>query len=90
MSGFELTSPIAPLDWTEEEEAVCTSHDHFNKVVKFGDYYCHPWDTVTTLLGRSAFWNPHMAAVLSGPVPVRRAIHDQGATVKELERNDAE
>ena len=47
-------------------------------------------DTVTALPRRSAFQNPHMAAVLSGPVPARRVISDQGTTVKELERNDAE
>ena len=47
-------------------------------------------DMVTALPRRSAFWNPHMAAVLSKPIPARRVISDQGTTVKELERNDAE
>ena len=35
-------------------------------------------DTVTTPPGGSTFWNPHMAAVLSGGV-----ISNQGATVEE-------
>ena len=46
-------------------------------------------DMVTTLPGRNAFQNPCMAAALSRPVPARRAISNQGTTVKELERNDA-
>ena len=37
-------------------------------------------DTVTAPPGRSAFQNPHMAAVLSG-----RAISNQGTTVKKLD-----
>ena len=85
-----MTSPIAPPDQTEEEKwyvlVVTTSirrlHLETTGVI-FGDM-------VTTLPGRNAFWNLHIAAVLSKPIPVRRVISDQGTSVKELERNDAE
>ena len=40
-------------------------------------------ETVTASPRRSAFQNPHMVAVLSGPA--RRVISDQGAIVKEQE-----
>ena len=90
MSGVKLTSPIAPPNWTEEEKwyvlVVTASIRSLNlemASVILGD-------TVTALPGRSAFQNLHMAAVLSRPVPARGAISNQGATVKELERNDAE
>ena len=45
-------------------------------------------EMVTASPGRSALQNPHMVAILSGPA--RRAIINQGAIVKELERSDAE
>ena len=87
MSGVELTSPIASPDQMEEENwyvpVVTTSIRWLNL------------ETTGVVLGemvkaspRSAFWNPNMVAVLSGPA--RRVISDQGAIVKELERSDAE
>ena len=47
-------------------------------------------DTVTASVGGVAFWNPQMAAVLPGPIRERGAIGNQGATVEELVRKDAE
>ena len=47
-------------------------------------------DMVTASARGVTFLNPHMAAVLPRPIPERRAISNQGATVKELERKDAE
>ena len=80
MPGVKLTSPIAPLDQMEEEKwyvlVMTTSIRQFN--------------LETALPRGSTFQNPHMAAVLLGPVPARRVISDQGAIVKELERSDAE
>ena len=65
-SGVELTSPIVPPDWTEEEKwyvlVVTTLVRSFNlemTSVVLGD-------TVTASAGEGAFQNPHMAAVLSG------------------------
>ena len=90
MSGVKLTSPIAPPDWTEEEKwyvlVVTASIRSLNlemTSVILGDM-------VTASPRRSVFQNPCMKAVLSRPIPARGAISDQGATVKELERNDAE
>ena len=90
MSRVELTSPISPLDQIEEEKwyvlVVTTSIRQLN--LETTSVILR--DTVTASPGRSAFQNPCMAAVLSGPVPARRVISNQGTTVKELERNDAE
>ena len=83
MSGVELTRPITPPDRTEEENwyvlVVTVSIRQLN------------WETtavglremVTAPPRRSAFWNPCIAAVLSGPA--RRAISGQGTIVRELE-----
>ena len=88
MSGVKLTRPMAPPDRMEEENwyvlVVTTSIRQLNLettgvVLR---------ETVTALPERSAFQNPHMVAVLSGPA--RRVISDQGSIVKELERSDAE
>ena len=89
-SGVKLTSPIAPPNWTEEEKkyvlVVTTTVRSLNlemTSVILGD-------TVTTLAGGGAFQNPHMAAVLSGSIWARGVINNQGTTVKELGKNDAE
>ena len=90
MSGVELTSPITPPEWTEEEKQyvlVVTASIRRLNLERTGVVL---GDMVTALPRRSAFQNPCMAAVLSRPVPARRVISDQGATVKELERNDGE
>ena len=47
-------------------------------------------DMVTTSAGGAAFQNPWMVAVLPGPVRGRRATSNQGATMEELVRKDAE
>ena len=47
-------------------------------------------DMVTASAGGVAFQNPQMAAVLPGPIRGRRAIGNQGATMEELARKDAE
>ena len=89
-SVVKLTSPIIPPDWTEEERqymlVVTTSVRSLNLEttrVVLGDM-------VTTLAGGMAFWNPCMAAVLPRPIPERRAISNQGATMTELGRKDVE
>ena len=47
--GVELTSPITPPDQAWKRRiAACTSCDCFDKVVKFGDYWCHPWGHMVT------------------------------------------
>ena len=90
MSRVELTSPIAPLDWMEEENRYVLVMTASIRLLNLETTGVILGETVTTLPRRSAFQNPHMAAILSGPVPARRVISDQGAIVKELERNDAE
>ena len=90
VSGVKLTSPIAPPDWTEKEKWYVLVMTTLIRWLNFETTSVILGDTVTASSRRSAFQNPCMAAVLSGPVPARRAISDQGATVKELERNDAE
>ena len=88
MSGVELTSPITSPNQAEEENwyvlVVTASIRQLNletTSVVLGE-------TVTASPGRSAFENPHMGAVLSGPA--KRVISDQGAIVKELDRSNAE
>ena len=85
MSGVELTSPIASPNQTEEEKwyvlVVTASIRSLNlemTSVILGD-------TLTASSEGSAFWNPHMAAVLSRPVQARGAISNQDSTVKELD-----
>ena len=89
-SVVKLTSPIVPSDQTEEERwymlVVTVSLMRLNLEatgVIFGD-------TVTTSAGGVAFQNPQIAAVLPGPIRGRRAIGNQGATMEELARKDAE
>ena len=90
MSGVKLTSPIAPPKQTEEEKCYVLVVSTLIRRLNLEMTSALLGDMVTTLPGGSAFCNPHMAAVLPRPIPARRAISNQGATVKELERNDAE
>ena len=90
MSGVKLTSPIAPPNQAEKEKQYVLVMTASIRQLNLEMTGVILRDTVTTSPRRSAFQNPHMAAVLSRPVPARRAISNQGATVKELERNDAE
>ena len=76
MSGVKLTSPTAPLDQTEDEKQYVSVVTASIRQLNLETTSVILRDTVTTLPGRSAFQNPHMAAVLSGPVPARRAISD--------------
>ena len=88
MSRVELTRPTAPLDRMEEENwyvLVVTALIRWLNLETTGVVLR---EMVTASPGRSAFWNPHMVAVLLGPA--RRAISDQGTIVKELERSYAE
>ena len=47
-------------------------------------------DMVTALARGGAVQNLHMAAVLSGPIQAKGVISNQGTSVKELGKNDAE
>ena len=79
-SGVKLISPITLPDQTEEEKQyvlVVTASIRRLNLEMTGIIL---GDTVTALPGGNAFWNPHMAAVLSGG-----AISNQGATVEELD-----
>ena len=67
-SGVELTSPITPPNWTEEEKwyilVVTTLVRSLN--LEMTDIILG--DTMTASAGGGAFQNSHMAAVLSGPI----------------------
>ena len=88
MSRVKLTSPIASLDQMEEENWYVLVMTALIRQLHLETTGVILGETVTASPRRSAFWNPHMVAVLSGPA--RRVISDQGAIVKELERSDAE
>ena len=90
MSGVELTSPVAPPDQTEQENWYVLFVTASIMQLNLETTSVILGEMVTASPNRSAFWNPQMAAIFSGPVPARRAINDQGAIVKELERNNAE
>ena len=89
-SVVQLTSPINPPDWTEEEKwyilVVTASVRSLN--LEMTSVVLR--DMVTTSAGGGAFQNPHMAAVLPGPIRARGAIINQDTTMKELGKNDAE
>ena len=88
MSRVEVTRPITPPDNTEEENWYVLVMTALIRQLNLETTGVVLWETVTASPRRSAFQNPHMVAVLSGPA--RRVISDQGAIVKELERTDAE
>ena len=87
-SGVKLTSPIAPPDWTEEKKWYVVVVTTLVRSLNLEMTSVVLGDTVTTSAGGGAFWNPHMSAVLSGPIQARGAISNQGATMKELGMND--
>ena len=89
-SGVGLTHPIAPPSWTEEEKQYILVVTTLVRSLNLEMTNVILRDMVTALAGGGAFWNPHTAAVLSGPVRARGAISNQGATMKELGKNDAE
>ena len=89
-SGVKLTNPIVPFDQTEDKKwyvLVVTASIRSLNLEITGVVLR---DMVTALAGGGAFQNPHMAAVLSGHIQARGAISNQGATVKELVKNDVE
>ena len=89
ISVVELTSPIILPDQTEEEKwyvlvvtaSVMSLNLETTSVILR--------DTVTTSAGGGTFQNPHMAAVLPRPIQGRRVTSNQGATMKELGKQDA-
>ena len=83
MSGVKLTRPITPPDRTEEENWYVLVMTTLIRLLNLETSGVVLRETVTALPRRSAFQNPCMVAVLSGPA--RRAISDQGAIAKELE-----
>ena len=82
MSGVEPTRPITPLDRMEENWYVLVI-TFLIRQLNLETTGVDLGELVTALPGRGDFWNPCMAAVLSGPA--RRAISGQGTIVKELE-----
>ena len=89
-SVVKLTSPIIPPNWTEEEKQYTLVVTTLVRSLNLETTGVILGDMVTASAGGGAFWNPHVAAVLPGPIQEREAISNQGATVKELEKNDAE
>ena len=81
---IELTCPVTSPHWVEEERwcilVVTTSVQSLNLETTSAIL----GDTVTTSVEGRTFQNPHMVAALSGSAQGRRAISDQGATLKEL------
>ena len=84
-----MTSHIAPPKWAKEEKwyilVVTTLVRSFNLEMTSDVLR----DMVNTSARGGAFWNPHMAADLSGPIQARGVISNQGTTMKELGKNDA-
>ena len=89
-SGVKLTSPIAPPNWTEEEKQYVLVVTTLVRSLNLEMTGVILRDMVTALVGGGAFQNPHMAAVLLGSIQARGVISNQGTTVKELGKNDAE
>ena len=83
MSGVKLTRTIAPLDGMEEKNWYVLAMTTLIRWLIVETTGVVLGETVTALPSRSAFQNPLMVAVLSGPA--RRVISDQGAIVKDLE-----
>ena len=68
MSGVKLTSPITSPIWMEEEKWYVLVVTTLIKSLNLETNGVILRDTVTASSEGSAFWNPHMAAVLSRPV----------------------
>ena len=84
MSGVKLTRPITPPDGMEEENCYVLVVTASIRWLNLETTSVVLGEKVTASHRRSAFQNPHMVAVLSGPA--RRTISDQGTIVKELEK----
>ena len=83
MSRVELTRPITSPDRRKEENQDVLVMTALIRQLNLETTGVVLGEKVAASPRRSAFWYPHMVAVLSGPA--RRAISDQGAIVKELE-----
>ena len=86
----KLTSPIIPPDQTEEERQYVLVVTALVRRWNLETTRVILRDTVTTLAGGVAFQNPCKAAVLPRSIWERRAISNQGTTMEELGRKDAE
>ena len=84
----ELASPLAPSNQAEEERRcmliVTASMGRLNLEATGVTLR----DTVTASVGRVAFKNPQMAAVLPGPTKGRKVVGHQDAIVEELAGKD--
>ena len=85
VSGVELTSAITSATWMEEEKWYVLVVTSSTRSLNLETTSVVLRDTVTASSKGSAFWNPHMAGVLSRPVQTRGAISNQDSTVKELD-----
>ena len=83
MSRVKLTGPISPPDRMEEENQYVLVTTASIRQLNLETTGVDLRETATASPRRGAFWNPHMADVLSGPA--RRMISGQGAIVKELQ-----
>ena len=83
MSNVEPTGHIIPPDGTEEKNQYVLVITTLIRQLNLGSVHGNLGESSSALPGRDTFWNPHMAAVLSGST--RRAVSYQGATVKKLE-----
>ena len=87
-SVVKLTSPIIPPDQMEEERQYALVVTTSVRSLNLETTRVFLGDMVTVSAREVAFQNPHVAAVLPRPIPERRDISNQGATVKELGRKD--
>ena len=84
----KLTTPLTLSDQAEEERwcvlTVTASMGRLNLEATG----VTPRDTVTASVGRVAFENPQMAAVIPGPTKGRKMAGCQDATIEELAEKD--
>ena len=86
-SVVKLASPIIPPNQTEEEKWYVLVVTTLMRIFNLDTTGVILRNMVTTLARGGAFQNPHMAAVLPGPIWESEVISNQGATVKELGKN---
>ena len=89
-SLVKLASPIILSNQTEEERQYVLVVTALVRRLNLEATGVVLGDMVTASARGVTFWNPSMAAVLPGPVRGRGAIGNQGTTVEELVRKDAE
>ena len=82
-SVVELTSSIIPPDQMEEERWYMLVLTALVRSLNIKTTGVILRDMVSVSAGGVASWNPHMVAVLPRPIQERRAISNQGATMKE-------